>query len=93
MLLIERKLREMSSDVREYGEKLTRECFFLEDRSSVVSYKLSTKFRRHGTFTSFFTVWGKTNNAEVSVNIQIYNFFFFFLPNPNVIIQLYTIYS
>lgn len=69
MLLMERKLREMSSDVREYGEKLTRECFFLEDRSSVVSYKLSTKFRRHGTFTSFFTVWGKTNNAEVSVNI------------------------
>lgn len=45
-------------------EVLTRECFFLEDRSSVVSYKLSTKFLRHGTFTSFFTVWrGKTSRV------------------------------
>lgn len=69
MLLMERKLKEMESDVREYEEKFTRECFFLEDRSSVVSYKLSTKFRRHGTFTSFFTVWWRTNNADVSVNI------------------------
>lgn len=34
---------------------LTSECFFLEDKSRVVSYKLSTKFLRHGTFTSFFT--------------------------------------
>lgn len=41
-------------------EKVTRECFFLEERSSVVSYKLSTKLRRHGTFTSFFTVCGRT---------------------------------
>lgn len=44
--------------------KLTRECFFLEDRSRVVSYKLSTKFRRHGTFTSFFTVCGNTRRAD-----------------------------
>lgn len=35
--------------------ELTSECFFLEDKSRVVSYKLSTKFLRHGTFTSFFT--------------------------------------
>lgn len=34
---------------------LTSECFFLEDKSRVVSYKLSTKFLRQGTFTSFFT--------------------------------------
>lgn len=35
--------------------KLTSECFFLDDKSRVVSYKLSTKFLRHGTLTSFFT--------------------------------------
>lgn len=38
--------------------RLTSECFFLEDKSRVVSYKLSTKFLRHGTFTSFFTAYG-----------------------------------
>lgn len=44
-------------------EKLTSECFFLEDRSSVISYKLSTKFRRQGTFTSFFTVCKKAKST------------------------------
>lgn len=62
---MERKWREITSGETEYGEKVTRECFFLEDRSSVVSYKLSTKFRRHGTFTSFFTVWRRRDDAEV----------------------------
>lgn len=43
---------------KQSARKLTSECFFLEDKSRVVSYKLSTKFLRHGTFTSFFTAWG-----------------------------------
>ena len=43
------------------SSRLTSECFFLEDNSRVVSYMLSTKFLRQGTFTSFFTAWGRTN--------------------------------
>lgn len=74
---MERKWREITSGETEYGEKVTRECFFLEDRSSVVSYKLSTKFRRHGTFTSFFTVWRRRDNAGV---MSIYIGFHFFPP-------------
>lgn len=34
---------------------ITKECFFLELRSNVVWYSISTKFFRHGTLTSFFT--------------------------------------
>lgn len=71
----------MSSDGTEYREKLTSECFFLEDRSSVVSYKLSTKFRRHGTFTSFFTVCGRTIKAQEK----------FILKDPNELNLLYLI--
>lgn len=40
-------------------ELLTRECFFREESSSVVSYRLSTKFLRLGTFTSFLTAWNR----------------------------------
>lgn len=36
---------------------ITKECFFLELRSNVVWYSISTKFFRHGTLTSFFTAW------------------------------------
>lgn len=62
----------MSSNETEYGQKPTRECFFLEERSSVVSYKLSTKFRKQGTFTSFFTFWEKNNDAEFSLEKKKY---------------------
>lgn len=64
-------MKEIKGDFREYRKKLTRECFFLEDRSSVISYKLSTKFRRQGTFTSFFTVCKRTNDHTC------YSVFFF----------------
>ena len=39
----------------------TKECFFLELRSKVVWYSISTKFFRQGTFTSFFTAWWGDN--------------------------------
>lgn len=45
---------------------LTSECFFLEDKSRVVSYKLSTKFLRQGTFTSFFTAWDNITHGQVA---------------------------
>lgn len=63
LMVMREEGREINVDVGEYREKLTKECFFLEDRSSVISYKLSTKFRRQGTFTSFFTVCNIRSNT------------------------------
>lgn len=62
------------------GKRLTSECFFLVDRSRVMSYRVSTKFLRQGTFTSFFTAWkqtvflrnGKAAGSDVSVNLTLF---------------------
>lgn len=57
-------------------EQLASECFFLEDRSRVVSYKLSTKFLRHGTFTSFFTAYMTRQSLQTLfsyLNMILYN--------------------
>lgn len=42
----------------------TKECFFREESSNVVSYRLSTKFLRQGTLTSFLTVYNRERTRE-----------------------------
>lgn len=53
------------------GIILTKECFFLELRSNVVWYSISTKFFRHGTLTSFFTAWGWTRHGNKSQTVKM----------------------
>lgn len=54
------------------GVIITKECFFLELRSNVVWYSISTKFFRHGTLTSFFTAWGWTSCYYRTQNVKNY---------------------
>lgn len=49
------KIPEYQSIEQDLKKIITKECFFLELRSNVVWYSISTKFFRQGTLTSFFT--------------------------------------